>query len=65
MEKQDTGIINMTQETSTVVHISVVASIEEIKEVDPECPVSETIYASGDLNEKNIKEDVLEVEVSD
>lgn len=66
VEKHDTDIISIKQETSKVVHTSdMVAYIGKIKAEDLEYVVSETIYASGDFYEEIIKGDVLEVEVFD
>uniref|UniRef100_M1C9B9 CCHC-type domain-containing protein n=1 Tax=Solanum tuberosum TaxID=4113 RepID=M1C9B9_SOLTU len=64
VEKQDTDVIDMKQQTLEDVHTGdMVASIVEIKELDSEQAVP--IYADGDLYGESIEEDVWEVEVSD
>ncbi|KAH0708309.1 hypothetical protein KY284_009736 [Solanum tuberosum] len=66
MEKQDTDVIDMKQQTLEDVHTGdMVASIEEIKELDSEQAVPGAIYADGDLYGESIEENVWEVEVSD
>ncbi|KAH0705080.1 hypothetical protein KY289_010156 [Solanum tuberosum] len=66
MEKQDTDVIDMKQQTLEDVHTGdMVAFIAEIKELDSEQALSGAIYANGDLYGESIEEDVWEVEVSD
>ncbi|KAH0680062.1 hypothetical protein KY284_021147 [Solanum tuberosum] len=63
--KQNIDVISMKQETIKDIHSGdMVASIEEIKEINSEQAVSGAIYADGDLYGE-IEEDVWEVEVSD
>jgi len=65
VEKQETDVVGMKQEFfENVLSGDRVATIEEIKEVDYEQAVSETIYVSGDLHREIINEGLLEAEVS-
>uniref|UniRef100_M1C4A7 Uncharacterized protein n=1 Tax=Solanum tuberosum TaxID=4113 RepID=M1C4A7_SOLTU len=65
MEKQEFYVNSMKQEIFEDVYTSdMVASIEEIKEVDHEHAVFETMYANGNLYVKNIEKDLGEVEFS-
>uniref|UniRef100_M1C4N4 Uncharacterized protein n=1 Tax=Solanum tuberosum TaxID=4113 RepID=M1C4N4_SOLTU len=66
VEKQDNDAIDIKQETLEDVLIGdMVASIEEIKEVNSEQVVPGAIYVDGDLYGESIEKDVWEVEVSD
>ncbi|XP_015164455.1 uncharacterized protein [Solanum tuberosum] len=59
VEKQDTDVIEMKQETLEDVHIGdMIASIEEIKEINYERAVPGAIYADGDLYGESIEKDV-------
>uniref|UniRef100_M1DKP0 Uncharacterized protein n=1 Tax=Solanum tuberosum TaxID=4113 RepID=M1DKP0_SOLTU len=65
VEKQETDVVGMKQEFfENVLSGDRVATIEEIKEVDYEQAVSETIYVSGDLHREIINKGLLEAEVS-
>ncbi|KAH0641105.1 hypothetical protein KY285_037691 [Solanum tuberosum] len=64
VEKQETDVIDMKQETlEDVPSGDRVAAIEEIKEEDLKQAVFETTCANDDLYEESIEEDVLEAEL--
>uniref|UniRef100_M1DYH8 Uncharacterized protein n=1 Tax=Solanum tuberosum TaxID=4113 RepID=M1DYH8_SOLTU len=66
VEKQNTNVISMKQETIKNIHTSdMVASIKEIKEINFEQAVPGIIYVDSDLYGESIEEDAWEVEVFD
>ena len=66
VEKQDTDVIDMKQETLEDVYTGdMVASIEEIKEVNSEQLMPGAMYTNGDLYGENIDKDIWEVDVFD
>uniref|UniRef100_M0ZYW6 Uncharacterized protein n=1 Tax=Solanum tuberosum TaxID=4113 RepID=M0ZYW6_SOLTU len=66
VEKQDTDVFSMNQETFEDVHTgNLIATIKEIKEVDSEQGVSRAIYANSENFRESNEGDVLEVEISD